>query len=108
MPYYGTDPWEQYVDSQSWAKKVEEASSPDVVVALVRDYLASRDDQEMRRLPRECAPPSQLGREQIADFAYRLAAYHGHDDNARLVQRLSSVVSRAAVRLAELERLGER
>ena len=96
------------MDSPSWAKKVEEASSPDAVIALVREYLDSRDGQEMRRLPRECVPPPQLGREQIADFAYRLAAYHGHDDNARLVQRLSSVVSRAAVRLAELERRSDR
>ena len=96
------------VDSHSWARKVEEASSTDAVVALVRDYIASRDGQEMKRLPRECSPPQQISREQIADFAYRLAAYHGHDDDARLVQRLSSVVSRAAVRLAELERRGDR
>jgi len=96
------------VDSQSWAKKVEEAASPDAVIALVRDYLGSRDEHEMQRLPRECVPPHELGREQIADFAYRLAAYHGHDDTARLVQRLSGVVSRAAVRLAELERRGDR
>ena len=96
------------MDSHSWARKVEEASTPDAVVALVRDYIASRDGQEMKRLPRECSPPQQISREQIADFAYRLAAYHGHDDDARLVQRLSSVVSRAAVRLAELERRGDR
>ena len=108
MPYLSTELESELVDSQSWAKKVEEASSPDVVVALVRDYLASRDHQEMQRLPRECVPPTHFGREQIADFAYRLAAYHGHDDDARLVQRLSSVVSRAAVRLAELERRSDR
>ena len=49
-------------------------------------------------------PPPDLGRDDISDFAYRLAAYHSHDDSARLVQRISSVVSRAAVRLAELDR----
>ena len=96
------------MDSHSWAKKVEEASSPDAVIALVREYLESRDGQEMQRLPRECVPPRELGREQIADFAYRLAAYHGHDEDSRLVQRLSSVISRAAVRLAELERRADR
>jgi hypothetical protein len=92
------------VDSVSWARKVEDAGSTDAVIELVREYLTTRDDGDMERLPRECAPPPHLGREEIADFAYRLAAYHGHDEAARLVQRVSSVVSRAAVRLAELER----
>jgi hypothetical protein len=92
------------VDSSSWARKVEEATSIEAVVTLVRDYIATRDPQEMRRLPAECSPPPHMGRDDISDFAYRLAAYHGHDDSARLVQRLSGVVSRAAVRLAELDR----
>ncbi|HET6263238.1 MAG TPA: hypothetical protein VFD95_00165 [Usitatibacter sp.] len=92
------------MDSNSWARKVEEASTPEMVITLLRDYLATRDPDEMRRLPKECVPPRDLGRDAIADFAYRLAAYHSHDDSARLVQRISSVVSRAAVRLAELDR----
>jgi len=92
------------VDSNSWARKVEEASTAETVITLLRDYLATRDPDEMRRLPKECVPPPDLGRDTIADFAYRLAAYHSHDDSARLVQRISSVVSRAAVRLAELDR----
>jgi hypothetical protein len=92
------------MDSGSWARKVEEASSAEAVISLLRDYLASRDPSDMRRLPAECRPPVQLGQPEVADFAYRLAAYHAHDDSARLVQRISSVVSRAAVRIAELER----
>ena len=92
------------MDSNSWARKVEEASTPEMVITLLRDYLATRDPEEMRRLPPECVPPASLGRDGISDFAYRLAAYHAHDDSARLVQRISSVVSRAAVRLAELDR----
>lgn len=92
------------MDSNSWAKRVEEARTADEIVALVRAYLDSRDPDEMRLLPRECALPERIAREEISDFAYRLAAYHGHGDATRLVQRLSSVVSRAAVRMAELER----
>ena len=92
------------MDSSSWARRVEEASSIDSVVALVNEYLATRDPGDMDRLPVECAPPRQVGREQISEFAYRLAAYHAHDETARLVQRLASVISRAAVRMAELDR----
>lgn len=92
------------MDSLSWARKLEEAPTPETVVDLVRDFVSTRDPADMGRLPRECAPPQRFGREEVADFAYRLAAYHGHDDDSRLVQRLSSVISRAAVRLAELER----
>ena len=97
------------MDSNAWARKVEEATTPEKVIGLLRDYLATRDPDEMKRLPLECVPPADLGRDDIADFAYRLAAYHSHDETARLVQRVSSVVSRAAVRLAELDRRpGER
>jgi len=95
------------VDSGSWARKVEEAVSSETVIALVRDYLATRDPADLGRLPAECAPPRNVGRDEIAEFAYRLAAYHAHDDTARLVQRLGSVISRAAVRLAELDRRPE-
>jgi hypothetical protein len=83
---------------------VEEAASAEEVVRLVRDYLASRDPADLALLPQECAPPTHVARERISEFAYRLAAYHAHDQNARLVQRISSVISRAAVRLAELDR----
>ncbi len=92
------------MDSLSWTRKVEEAPTAEMVIDLVRDYVATRDAGDMERLPKECAPPLRYGREEIADFAYRLAAYHGHDEASRLVQRISSVISRAAVRLAELER----
>ena len=92
------------MDSLSWARKVEEAPTAEMVIDLVRDYVATRERGDMERLPKECAAPQRYGREEIADFAYRLAAYHGHDETSRLVQRLSSVISRAAVRLAELER----
>jgi len=92
------------VDSPSWAKRVEEAASPETVVQLVGEFLASRDGGQMSRLPRECLPPTQLDRDQIADFAYRLVSYHGHDEAREVVEALSGVVSRAAVRLAELER----
>lgn len=92
------------MDSSSWARRVEDAPTIESVVALVREYLDTRDPSDLGRLPAECAPPSQVGRQQITEFAYRLAAYHSHDETARLVQRLSSVISRAAVRLAELDR----
>ena len=94
------------MDSNSWARKVATAQSVDDVVAMIRQYLDTRDSGEMEKLPEACVPPPNLGRAEISEFAYRLAAYHNHDDDARLVTRMAAVLSRAAVRIAELDRAG--
>ena len=92
------------MDSNAWARKVEAARTADEVVSLVREYVATRDSRDLALLPAHCPPPRLFTAEEIADCAYRMAAYHGHDDTARVIQRIGSVLSRAAVRLAELSR----
>ena len=88
--------------SSSWARRLESADRIEDVVALVREYLHSRDPADLAQLPEGLAPPRTLGRDEIAAYAYRLAAHHGHGDDARVTQRLSGVLGRAAVRIAEL------
>jgi hypothetical protein len=92
------------MDSASWIKRIEVATSQAEVVELVRQYIESRDPRDIAALPADCQPDRYQTAAEIAECAYRLAAYHGHDDNARVIQRIGSVMSRASVRLAELAR----
>lgn len=90
-------------DSQAWWQRISTAQSPDEVVALVREYFATRDPDHLALLPGECRPTSSFSPQDIADCAYRLAAYHSDDEDvSRLMQRIGSVLSRASIRLAEL------
>ena len=92
------------MDSASWIKRIEAGTSEAEVIELVRQYIESRDPREIASLPTDCQPERYQTAADIAECAYRLAAYHGHDDNARVIQRISGVLSRASVRLAELAR----
>ena len=90
------------MDSASWITRIEVATSQAEVVELVRQYLESRDPRDLASLPVDCQPGRYQTAAEIAECAYRLAGYHGHDDNARAIQRVGAVMSRASVRLAEL------
>src|SRR5690348_516838 len=95
---------QEKMDSSSWARRIEDAPSEADVVDLVRQYLETRDPRDIAVLPADCRPPRFYSPEDIIDTAYRMAAYHGHDDAARVIHRIGGVMSRAAVRLAELAR----
>ena len=93
------------MDTPAWSSKIDNAQSAGEVSSLVRQYLASRAPADLAILPRECAPDRALSPEEIADCAYRLAAYHSHDEGlSRVIQRIGSILSRASIRLAELAR----
>ena len=93
------------MDTPEWSRQIESARTTEEVVGLVRAYFESRPTDQLALLPPECAPPPAYNPQDIAECAYRLAAYHGHDDRyIRTVQRLAAVLSRATVRLAELAR----
>ena len=92
------------MDTPAWTSRVEHATSIDEVIKLVCDYVQSRKQEDMARLPQECRFDCPLDSpEVVADCAYRLAAYHpGQEGDAELIERLSGFFSRASVRLAEL------
>ena len=93
------------MDTPAWSSRIDNAQSAGEVSSLVRQYLASRAPADLAVLPQECTPERALTPEEIADCAYRLAAYHSHDEGlSRVIQRIGGVLTRASVRLAELAR----
>ena len=92
------------MDTPSWISRLAAATTGEEVVWLAREYVESRAGSELAALPKECQPISLHTADDVASYAYTLVAYHGHDDNSRVIHRLADFFSRAAVRLGELRR----
>jgi hypothetical protein len=92
------------MDLTTWVGRATRADNPQQVITLVNEYIASRDPGFLLSLPRECQVAAVTSAEEVSDIAYRLAAYHSHDDIARDIQRISAFFARAAIRLAEMEK----
>lgn len=90
-----------------WSRQIDAATSASEVIAIARDYLATWTPKELAKLPRECRPgrvksPGDL--EQLhASLVeeYRQSRLAG--DELSALQRLTSFVVRASVRLAQFD-----
>ena len=92
------------MDSGVWAHRIGEALSEEDVLKLAHEYIVTRDPRDIALLPPQLQPPRTFTPADITEFSYRLAAYHGHEETARVIHRIAGVIGRAAVRLAELSR----
>ena len=92
------------MDTTKWIARLGQAAAPAEVIDLVNQYVATRDPQLLAALPAECRIGTLRTADEIIGCAYRLSAYHGHDEASRVVQRLSSFFAQASLRLAELAR----
>jgi hypothetical protein len=94
-----------------WSRQIDSASSAREVVAVVRDYLATWTPKDLAMLPRECRPGrvkspgdiDQLHASLVEE--YRLNRLAGEELHA--LQRLTSFVVRASLRLAAFREGGE-
>ncbi len=90
-----------YVDTPSWTNRVATAATEAEVLTIVREYVAAKSDA-IAALPTACRPNEVNDARSLVDTAYRLAAYHSHGEDARLVQNFAAFFARASSRLAEL------
>lgn len=91
----------------TWADLLGAASTPEEVIGVARDYLATWAPAELERLPSECKPPSKFFEpEEVVSYAFSLVQHHcgpGADDSdvARLVNFFSVAARRIAVVMSE-------
>lgn len=90
------------MDTPKWVARLNAATTRGDVLRIVNEYVESRDQAVLMHLPVECRITPMLTDEELADCAYRLAAYHGHGDLSRLVNRFATFFTRASIRLGEL------
>jgi hypothetical protein len=90
-----------------WVQRFAHLKSPEEVVTLARDYLASLSPELLGRLPQDCRP-MQIKYEDDLDFwAFRLVQhYHSSDEpvDASLLSEIIDFLLHALIRLAELNR----
>lgn len=90
-----------------WFRQIDDAGSAREVVAIARDYLATWTPTDLAKLPRECRPGRVKSAGDIEQLhaclveEYRQNRLAGEELSA--LQRLTSFIVRATVRLAQLD-----
>ena len=90
----------------SWFRQIDDAKTLGEVVAVARDYFATWRPEELGRLPEACRPGRIRDERDLEDLhaalveEYRTDRLEGEARNA--LQRLTSFMVRAAVRIAQL------
>lgn len=90
----------------AWFRQIDNARSPGELVSIARDYLATWTPEDLARLPRSCRPGRMKSMRDLEDLygslveEYRRTSAVGDDLTA--LQRLTSFVVRASIRLTQL------
>ena len=91
-----------------WQRRIGEAGSPEEVVALTQDYLASFSPEYLGRLPPDCRPTHIKYADDIEFWAHRLSLRYCSDNaepvDGDLLHGLLDYFLTALIRLAELHR----
>lgn len=87
-------------------KQIDAAKSPHEVVAVIRDYLASWTPDELAKLPVQCRPGRVKDAQDIEQLHMNLVEEYGRNRLAgealSALQRMTSFIVRASVRIAQL------
>ena len=87
-----------------WQARLKEASTPQDVVAVARDFLALRTSQELALLPEDCRPGEMRDEEDVTRYALKLASSNPDPDSveAGALRRVGTFFTRAALKIVEL------
>ena len=91
----------------TWPDLLGAASTPEDVIGVARDYLATWGPEELERLPSECKPPGRFFEpEEVVSYAFSLVQHHcgpaaSNAELARLVNFFSDAARRIAVVMSE-------
>ena len=91
-----------------WQRRMGAVESPEQVVALTRDYLASFSPAYLGRLPVDCRPTRIKYADDIEFWAHQLVQRYANDNgelvDGDLLHELRDYFLHALIRLAELHR----
>ena len=90
----------------AWFRQLNSARSVVELIKVVREFLATWSPTDLARLPEHCRPDRMKTEQDLEDLhtrlveTFRTSAATGED--LAMLQRMTSFVVRAAVRLSEL------
>jgi hypothetical protein len=92
----------------SWHQQLETLETPELILSLTRDYLATFGPEHLARLPEDCRPGRIKGEDDIAYWSCKLAQQNHADPgmriDAELLQELLTYFLHAWVRLSQIQR----
>lgn len=98
-----TDPLSVPQAPVDWQKSLWLSRSPDAVVDLVREHVATLSRDELHSLPPTCRPVRIENAEDVARYAFYLVSERcGSRQGSSELHRLASFFSAASTRLAQL------
>lgn len=98
-----TDPLSVPQAPVDWQKCLWLSRSPDAVVDLVREHVATLSRDELHSLPPTCRPVRIDNAEDVARYAFYLVSERcGSRQSPSALHRLASFFSAASARLAQL------
>lgn len=99
----GDGPFSPHMTAATWQQRLDVARTPQEVVDIARDFVATFTAYELYALPEPCRPSTKLFAEDIPHLAFELVR-HGcaTAETAGTVHRLAAFFAHAAGRLAQL------
>ena len=94
----------QPLTTVTWQGRLNNATDPDDVVGIARDFVAQFDHSEVASLPAECRPCKLVDANDVMGYAFTLVQHctGGDTAGAILVEKLAAFFSHASIRLARL------
>jgi hypothetical protein len=95
-------PQHRFPRSLTWFDQLAAAGTPDEVVRVARDYLATWAPDEIALLPPACRPPRNLKfPEEVVDYAFLLVKAHVSDSvQGEAMTRMANFFAEASWRVA--------
>ena len=92
------DEHDERMHRYSFLDSLEDADSEREVVAIVREYVARLGPTELATLPEDCWPGKITDRDDIADYALRVARRRACPCSRRAVPRTRARTSRSSTK----------
>jgi hypothetical protein len=94
----------------SWHMVLDCATTPEEVISVARDFVASFTPYEVEFLPPECRPHKIVDAKDVSEYAFELtrASCDEKGEGATIAAKFKAFFADAAERLAKLASRGER
>ncbi|HEX4780765.1 MAG TPA: hypothetical protein VH301_08440 [Usitatibacter sp.] len=93
---------ERKLRSLGWQGQLDQATRPEAVLAVARDYLAQISPEEVAQLPEDCRPGRLVDAEDVADYAFELGRRQSSPDAPEIMHKLSAFFGDASNRLSQI------
>jgi hypothetical protein len=93
---------ERKLRSLGWQGQLDQATRPEAVIVVARDYLAQVSPEEIAQLPENCRPGRLVDATDVSDYAFELARRQSSPDAPEVLHKLAAFFADASMRLSQI------